>query len=116
MRLPNQDRAIVGGLYATGRILTGSSHDGVVVPITAVRGAGQDAYVWAIRGGKAVKQAVKVGARDERLGSVEVLSGITAGETVVSAPGDLTDGATVKIAAPGGVGAAERGATTPQGR
>ncbi len=109
VRLPNRDRAIVGGLYATGRILTGASHEGVVVPIVAVRGAGQDAYVWAIRDGRAVKQAVKVGARDERLGSAEVLSGVTAGETVVSAPGDLVDGAQVRIGSPGGVGASERG-------
>ena len=116
VRLPNQDRGIVGGLYATGRILTGAAHDGVVVPITALRGAGQDAYVWAIRGGKAVKQAVKLGARDERLGSVEVLSGVALGETVVSAPGDLVDGAAVRIAAPGGVGAAERGTASPRGR
>ncbi len=109
VRLANRDRAIVGGLYATGRILTGASHEGVVVPITALRGAGQDAYVWAIREGKAVKQLVKLGARDERLGSAEVLSGVAAGETVVSAPGDLVDGATVRIGAPAGVGAAERG-------
>ncbi len=114
VRLPNHDRRLVGGLYATGRILTGASHEGVVVPITAVRGVGQDAYVWAIRNGKAAKQSVKLGDRDERQGSVEVLSGVALGETVVSAPGDLVDGAPVRIAAPGGVGAAERGAASPR--
>jgi len=110
VRLPNRDRAILGGLYASGRILTGTARDGVVVPIAALRGAGQDAYVWAIRDGKAVKQPVKLGARDERLGAVEVLSGIAAGETVVAAPGDLQDGVSVRIAAAGGVSAAEGGA------
>ncbi len=116
VRLPNQDRGIVGGLYASGRILTGTSHEGVVIPITALRGAGQETYVWVIREGKAVKQAVKLGDRDERLGSVEVLEGVALGETVVSAPGDLVDGASVRIASPGGVGGAERGTAAPKGR
>lgn len=116
VRLPNTDRAVIGGLYATGRILTGRSHDGVVVPIAAVRGAGQDAYVWAIRSDKAVKQPVQLGARDERQGSVEVLSGIAAGEVVVAAQGELADGAPVRIAGPGGVGPAERGSAAPRGR
>ncbi|HEX9107814.1 MAG TPA: efflux RND transporter periplasmic adaptor subunit, partial [Longimicrobiales bacterium] len=110
LRLPNTDNGIVGGLYATGRVLTGKSHTGVLVPLSALRGSGQDAYVWAIRGGKAVKQTVQVGMRDEARGSVEVLSGVSAGETVVSAPGDLNEGATVRVAAPGGVSPAERAA------
>ncbi len=112
VRLANEGRAIVGGLYATGRILTGASHEGVVVPIAALRGAGQDAYVWVIRNGKAVKQSVKLGDRDERRGAVEVMSGVAAGESVVAAPGDLVDGAPVRIAAAGGVSPSER--ATPQ--
>ncbi len=112
VRLPNTDRAIVGGLYATGRILTGASREGVVVPIASLRGAGQDTYVWAVRGGKAVKQQVKVGERDEARGAVEILSGVTVGETVVAAPGDLADGATVRMAAAGGVSPTERTAPT----
>lgn len=110
VRLPNGNRAIVGGLYATGRILTGTSHEGVVVPITALRGTGQDAYVWKIAAGKAAKQPVKLGMRDEARGGVEVLSGVDAGDVVVSAPGDLSDGAPVRIATPGGVSPAERAA------
>ncbi len=110
VRLPNLDRSIIGGLYATGRILTGASHEGIVVPITALRGAGQDAYVWVVRGGKAVKQVVKVGARDERLGSLEVLSGVAAGEIVVASAGDLAEGVPVRLPEAGGVAPAEGGA------
>lgn len=113
VRLPNAGRAIVGGLYATGRILTGATHEGVVVPISALRGSGQDAYVWAIRGGKAVKQPVQVGQRDEARGALEVLRGVAVGETVVSAAGDLADGASVKIAAAAGVSPAEGGPAAP---
>ncbi len=112
VRLPNADGAVVGGLYAVGRIITGKDHQGTVVPLTALRGAGQDAYVWAIRNGKATKQNVTVGARDERRGWVEILTGVNAGETIVAAPGDLADGAVVRIAATGGVSPAERGTAT----
>ncbi len=111
VRLGNEKRAVLGGVYASGRILTGSSHQGVVVPIAALRGAGQDSYVWAVRGNRAVKQAVKLGARDERRGWVEVLQGVQAGETVVAAAGDLADGAPVRVAPPAGVRPVERGAT-----
>ncbi len=111
VRLGNENRAVLGGVYASGRILTGSSHQGVVVPIAALRGAGQDSYVWAVRGNKAVKQSVKLGARDERRGWVEVLQGVQAGETVVAAAGDLADGAPVRVAPPAGVSPVERGAT-----
>ncbi len=110
VRLANQNRGVLGGVYASGRILTGSSHQGIVVPLAALRGAGQDSYVWAVRGNRAVKQAVKLGARDERRGWVEVLEGVQAGETVVAAAGDLADGTPVRVAAPAGVSPVERGA------
>lgn len=117
VRLANENRAVLGGVYASGRILTGSSHQGIVVPLAALRGAGQDSYVWAVRGNKAVKQPVKLGARDERRGWVEVLDGIQSGETVVAAAGDLADGAPVRVAPPAGVSPVERGsAPAGQGR
>ena len=117
VRLANLDRSVFGGLYAVGRILTSKDHQGVVVPLTALRGAGQDTYLWAVRHGKAVKQPVKLGARDERQGWVEVTSGVASGETVVAAPGDLADGAVVRIAAPAGVSPQERASAAPaQGR
>lgn len=100
VRLPNLDRAIIGGLYASGRILTGGHHEGIVVPATALRGAGQDAYVWLIREGKALRQSVTAGKRDEQRGVVEILAGVSVGDTVVAAPGDLTDGVAVRIVAP----------------
>lgn len=117
VRLPNENGAVIGGLYGVGRIITGKDHEGTVVPISALRGAGQDSYLWAVRNGKAVKQAVRLGMRDERRGWVEILSGISNGETVVAAPGELAEGAVVRIAQAGGVSASERGtAAAPQGR
>ena len=117
VRLPNENGAVIGGLYGVGRIITGKDHEGTVVPISALRGAGQDSYLWAVRNGKAVKQAVKLGVRDERRGWVEILAGVSSGETVVASPGELADGAVVRIAQAGGVSPSERGtAAAPQGR
>ena len=98
VRLPNHDRALVGGLFATGRILTGERQDGVVVPTSAVRRDASQPYVWAIRDGRAVRQPVTVGAEDVRRGVVQVLAGLEAGEQVIAAPGTIEDGALVRIA------------------
>ncbi len=111
VRLPNPAGALVGGLFATGRILTGTASESVVLPAAAVRGEGAGAYVWRISGGRAERRAVNLGARDEARGVVQVLSGISAGDRVVAAPGDLTEGQQVRInaAAPAAAGPDVRG-------
>jgi len=98
VRLPNKDRALVGGLFATGRILTGERQEGVVVPTAAVRRDGNQPYVWAIRDDRAVRQPVTVGAEDLRRGVVQVLAGLEPGERVIAAPGTIEEGALVRIA------------------
>lgn len=98
VRLPNRDRALVGGLFATGRILTGERQEGVVVPAAAVRRDAAQPYVWAIRDDRAVRQPVTVGAEDLRRGVVQVLAGLEAGERVIAAPGTIEDGVVVRVA------------------
>jgi len=98
VRLPNHNRALVGGLFATGRILTGQRQESVVVPTSAVRRDAAQPYVWAIRDGRAVRQPVTVGAEDMHRGVVQVLAGLEPGEQVIAAPGTIEDGALVRIA------------------
>src|SRR5690606_32135143 len=97
VRLPNNDRALVGGLFATGRILTGERQEGVAVPAGAVRRDAAEPYVWAIRDGRAVRQPVTLGAEDTRRGMVQILAGLDAGERVIAAPGSIQEGAAVRI-------------------
>ena len=104
LRLPNPDRALVGGLFATGRVLAGSEQ-AVVVPNAAIRGTGQNTYVWKIENGVVARQAVTTGMRDESRGVVAVTQGLKGGEQVVVAPGELEEGAKVRI----GAGAAAAG-------
>ena len=99
LQLPNADRGLVGGLFATGRVLAGGGTESVVVPIAAVRGSGATAYAWVIQDGRAVRRPVTTGARDESTGVIAIASGLQAGEQVVVAPGDFDEGATVRITA-----------------
>lgn len=99
VRLNNPGRAIVGGVFAVGRILTGEQATTVVVPISALRGGENDPHVYAIREGRAVRVSVTPGARNEAGGMVEIASGLDAGETVIVVPGEIRDGAEVRIPA-----------------
>src|SRR5690606_28428077 len=99
VRLPNADRALVGGLFATGRILTGATSNSVAVPVAAVRTQGNETFVWVIENGTAVRRPVTLGTRDEARGLVGVTGGLTGGEQVVVAPGVLEEGAQVRVGA-----------------
>ncbi|TLS51178.1 efflux RND transporter periplasmic adaptor subunit [Paenibacillus antri] len=70
----------------------------VLVPIDAVRYSGQDAYVFGVTDGAAVRLPVTVGKDDgER---IEVLSGLSAGDAYVyPVPEGLTEGDAVKTGA-----------------
>lgn len=99
LQLPNQDRSLVGGLFATGRVLAEGGQQAVVVPTAAVRGTGANTYVWVVQEGRAVRRPVTTGARDETQGVVAIASGLQAGEQVVVAPGEFQDGAAVRVMA-----------------
>jgi RND family efflux transporter MFP subunit len=99
LRLPNEDRSLVGGLFATGRVLAEGGQQAVVVPIAAVRGSGTDIYVWVIEQGHAVRRRVATGVRDESAGVIAITSGVREGDQVVVAPGDFDEGATVRVTA-----------------
>jgi len=66
------------------------------VPFTAVRSTGALESVYVVTGGRAAMRLVTVGARDGA--AVEVLSGLEAGEPVVTTPpAALRDGAPVVV-------------------
>ncbi len=91
----------VAGLFAEGRIETGSSQ-ALMVPDGALVRAGQEASVWRLNPGNTLaKVAVKIGERDARSGEVPVLAGLAAGERILRRPGSaLVDGQKVDFASP----------------
>ena len=99
VRLPNPGGALVGGVFGVGRILTGEQATVAVVPVEAIRGGETEPHVFAIRDGRAVRVPVQLGARNESQGMVQITAGLDAGETVIIAPGAITDGAEVRIPA-----------------
>lgn len=97
LQLPNDDRSLVGGLFATGRVLVGGGESAVVVPIAAVRGGAGSSYVYVVENGQAVRRDVTTGTRDDANGVIAIDSGLRAGERVVVAPGEFEEGATVRV-------------------
>lgn len=99
LRLPNEDGGLIGGLFATGRVLTGTTRDVVAVPAAALRTAGQEQFVWVVRDGRAERRVVAVGERDDARGLVAVTQGLAAGEQILVTPGEIEEGARVTVRA-----------------
>ena len=94
---------VIGGQFATGRVLGQTTQESVVVPETAVRGTAADAYVLVVEGGRAVKRTVTLGAADEAKGVVAVASGLESGTQVIITPSaTIAEGARVEVGAPAG--------------
>lgn len=99
-RLPNEAGALVGGVFATGRILTGGREAVLTVPTGAIRGPDTEPYVWAIEDGRAARRPVRLGARSESQGRVAVEAGLEPGTLVVVAPGQVAEGTPVSVSEP----------------
>lgn len=98
LRLANEGGALVGGQYATGRVITGTTTEAALVPASAVRERAGQSFVWVIADGQAARRPVTVTGRDPVAGVV-ALTGVQPGERVVVAAGELEEGARVQIGA-----------------
>jgi RND family efflux transporter MFP subunit len=102
IRVPNQDHAIVAGLFATGTILTSANVPTPVlaIPTSAVRADSGAAAVLVVTGDKVELRPIVIGARDDAAGLLEVRSGLTTGDRVIVAPGSgVAPGTIIKLAA-----------------
>jgi membrane fusion protein, multidrug efflux system len=79
----NPDAALRPGMFARVRLLMKEESDALVLPEQALVPQGEDQYVFRVIDGKAARTKIEVGQR--RGGSVEIVKGLTAGETVVIA-------------------------------
>ncbi len=80
--LPNDGFRIKPGMFGAIRILR-SSAQGILLPTAAVIREGNDAYVFVAKGnGRFERRTIKIGRTLD--GSIEVASGVNAGETIVS--------------------------------
>jgi len=91
----------VAGLFAEGRIETGSTQV-LTVPEPALVKAGEAAFVWRVQDTQVNKVAVRLGERDPRSGEVPLLSGVAAGDRVLRNPSaTLVDGQAIELVSPG---------------
>jgi membrane fusion protein, multidrug efflux system len=102
----NQDTTLRPGMFARVRLITKDQSDAMVVPEQALVPQGNEQYVFKVVDGKVARVKVETGQR--RDSKVEVLSGLVAGDMVVTA-GQLKirDGAAVKVAGAEGGKAAQ---------
>lgn len=99
--IPNPDRALRGGMFATGRIALAASPPVQSLPAAAVRAEGGQTFVWAIEDGKLVRRMVVTGRRDEESGRVEIRTALPAGLKVLAARFEnLKEGAPALVKAP----------------
>lgn len=98
--IPNAGRALVGGLFANGRIAA-TAHNGLAAPVSAVDVRGTIPMVVRIKNGKADRVQVQLGIRDEGSERIEILSGVQAGDTLLlGAAQGITPGTPVRVSNP----------------
>lgn len=96
-RIPNAGRGLVAGLFATGRVAN-ITHDGIVVPATAVDLRGLKPISVRLRGGKTERVEVTLGTRDDATERVEITSGVAVGDTLLlGAAQGITPGTQLRI-------------------
>ena len=89
---------LIGGQFATGRILGERMDTAVVIPETAISRNGAEATVLVIENNKVVRRGVTLGANNPADGTIAILSGLKAGERVIArASAAIEEGATVQI-------------------
>ena len=98
VQLPNAQRELTAGQYATGRVLLGAPSSLVVVPTVAVRERDGKTVVAVVAEGRIRMQEVTVATRDDARGLVGIAQGLSAGTRVLVMPGaGLEDGTQVRV-------------------
>lgn len=88
---------LVAGLYAEGYIAVANQQSLMVPPSVLVQ-EGDNHFVWQLTGNKLHKVKVDIGAKDPRWGTVQLLSGVNAGDQLLLQPlGAIKEGATVSF-------------------
>ncbi|MEO7084375.1 MAG: efflux RND transporter periplasmic adaptor subunit [Gemmatimonadaceae bacterium] len=98
--LPNENGTLVGGLFADGNIAS-EMRNAPVVPVAAVDERGLKPFVMRIKDGVVQKAEVQLGIRDASTETVEIQSGVAAGDTILlGAARGISEKTPVKVSAP----------------
>lgn len=95
IEIDNASGALRPGGFARAEIATSSSVTTVVVPESALVSFAGIEKVFVVKDGKAAEQIVTTGRRDS--GTVEITTGLSAGEQVIAEPGNVVAGQPVRF-------------------
>ncbi|MEP6745458.1 MAG: efflux RND transporter periplasmic adaptor subunit [Gemmatimonadota bacterium] len=111
VRLPNDQGQLVSGLFIEGRVAT-RSRAGITVPTSAIDQRGLRPVVYRVKAGHLEKVEVTLGFEDPVAERMEILTGLTAGDTlVVGTAQGLPSGTPMRVAASAETG---RAPSTPR--
>jgi membrane fusion protein (multidrug efflux system) len=100
-RLRNSDGQLRPGMFVRTRLIMSQRQNALTVPEEALVPVGADQFVYRVIDGKAQRVKIRTGVR--RAGAVEVVEGLAAGDTVVTAGQlKLRDGVPVAAGGPAG--------------
>ena len=98
VRLPNEKGELIGGLFATGRIITEKAEAALTVPSDALRSESGGSVVYRIDKGTATTVPVTVLLKDETTGRIAVSGPLAEGDVILVGPTtDLTSGSKVTL-------------------
>lgn len=101
--IPNAGNTLVGGLFAEGRV-SSETRIAPMVPLGAVDERGLRPTVVRLKNGKIEKVEVGTGIRDAAAETVEITSGLAAGDTLLlGAARGISPGTPVRVSAPSDV-------------
>ena len=92
--LENNEGLLRGGMFASGQIVVAEQADALAVPASAIREDATGEYVLKLEDDTLVRQAIERGTSWSRGRIIEIVDGLAAGDTVISAslpeldPGD----------------------------
>ncbi len=97
--LPNENGVLVGGLFADGHVAS-DVRTAPVLPIAAVDERGLRPFVMRIKNGVVQRSDVELGIRDAATETVEIRSGVQAGDTILlGAARGISEKTPIKVSA-----------------
>jgi len=104
VQIPNPNGTLKGNTFATGRVVSRTVNEALIVPTTAVRqspDSGSGPFVYKIAGEKLARTPISLGIVDESQGIAEIIAGLDEGDRVVAGNvGTLGNGMKVQILDP----------------
>jgi len=86
IQIPNRDGSLKGGTFASGRIVSRTQENALIIPTSALRQEQNTGapYVFRITGENVERTPVEIGLVDEASGILQVVSGLNEGDRVIS--------------------------------